>query len=554
MKNNAQTNPTSSQDTPILFGLAFQRQNSHGKIQIALRWRRILSCLLVLFIAAWIGTAAALYSYFKHKKDFEAVRFTNMLLLPFRIDEHRKEMGDFHIEKGLADVKNGNYRNALRLLRLGVARSPGNLEGRRVLAEFYAIAIKRGDIATELMLAGLEMGGIEEPTYLKQTLQVLFQYQRDDKIQEIADTYLPNEAKQTSRNCFLAFAAANAHYLRGNYDRAEAYLMAYQLIESLEGLLLYAKIKWDRGDRDAAINQIEQSRSQFADAEVLLMQLSRYHRKMGNLDKARRLAILRSVKAPLNAAPRIELLYIHNTIGDKTQEQRETQCILKQFCNDESTLQALANFAANTGNIKLARCTYEEALVNEFKIDKFALLLIEAHLAHKDHQGALKFSEELLTENPDWLTQRWSIFNSLRAVAACSSDRSDLGDIYLQHFIDETNTPAQTYLAVARCFNNNDCTQQAQKILATAHQRKPNHQKILSELIRTNIQLGNTQPLNKQLTRFLQMRRPQMKLLVEAYQKLGSDRFIFTPNREGLLRQLRQHTQDNAAHLPDLDS
>ena len=554
MKNKAHTSSPSSQDTPLLFGFAYQRRNSNGEIQIALRWRRTLSCLLVLFTAAWIGTAAALYSYFKHKKDFEAVRFTNMLLLPFRMDEHRKEMGDFHIEKGLADVKNGNYRNALRLLRLGVARSPGNLEGRRVLAEFYEIAIKRGDIATELMLAGLEMGGIEDLTYLKQTLRVLLRDQRDDKIQEIADTYLPHEAEQTNRNRILAFAAANANYLRGNYDQAEAYLMAYQLIESIEGLLLYAKIKWDRGDRDAAINQIEQSRRQFADAEVLLMQLSRYHREMGNLDKARRLAILRSVKAPLSAAPRLELLYIYNTIGDQTQEQRETQRLLKQFRSDESTLHALSNFAADTGNIKLARRTYEEALENEFKIDTFALLLIEAHLAHKDHRGALKFSEELLTENPDWLTQRWSIFNSLRAVAAYSSDRSDLGDIYLQHFIDETNTPAQTYLAVARRFNNNDCAQQAQKILASAHQRQPNHQKILSELIRANIQLGNTQNLNKQLTRFLQMRRPQMRLLVEAYQKLGSDRFIFIPDREGLLRQLRQHAQNNAALLPDLDS
>jgi hypothetical protein len=34
------------------------------------------------------------------------------------------------------------------------------------------------------------------------------------------------------------------------------------------------------------------------------------------------------------------------------------------------------------------------------------------------------------------------------------------------------------------------------------------------------------------------MRRPQEDLLFEAYKKLGSDRFIFTPNREALLLEL----------------
>ena len=64
-------------------------------------------------------------------------------------------MGDYHIKLGLEEVKEGNYREALRLLRLGVARSPSNLEGRRVLAEFYELAIKRPDIAADLMVKGL---------------------------------------------------------------------------------------------------------------------------------------------------------------------------------------------------------------------------------------------------------------------------------------------------------------------------------------------------------------------------------------------------------------
>jgi Tfp pilus assembly protein PilF len=477
-----------------------------------------------------------------------------MIGLPFRLDEHRKEMGNFHINKGLAEVKAGNYRDALRLLRLGVTRSPSNLEGRRVLAEFYELAIKRPDIAADLMLKGLELGGINDLDYLKQTLRVLLRHQMDVQIQDLADKHLPEEPNPTEINRTLAFGAANANYLRGNYDQADDYLIRYNLIETLDGILLSSKISWDRGNQIAAITKMEHSLRRFPNSEPLLMQLSRYHREMGEVDKARRYAILRNVKDPLSPAPRLELLYIYNLSGDHEREQRETQRMLKQFRNEESALQGLANFAADTGNVDLARRAYEEALENEFAVDTFALLLVESHLVNQDYDGAVNFSEELLKERPDWLTPRWAIFNSLRAVASYAINRPDLGEIYLQHFIDEENTPPQTYLAVARRFLNTDRSQQARKVLSAAHQRTPTNQKILSELIRVELKLGNTEGLNHLITRLLQMRRPQMDLLVEAYHKLGSDRFIFTPDRELLLLQLSALLRENSQNLKALDS
>jgi Tfp pilus assembly protein PilF len=541
-------------EKPILLGFVVQRKGQDGRIHIAVKWGRIFSALVVLFIASWIAVAGALYGYFKYKKDFDEVTFTGMIGLPFRMDEHRREMGDYHIKKGLEAMKAGDYRDALRLLRLGVTRSPANLEGRRVLAEFYELAIKRPDIAAELMLKGLDLGGSDDLDYLKQTLRVLLRHQMDEKIQELADKYLPEEPSLTDINRTLAFGAANANYLRGNYDQADDYILAYNLIESLEGLLLSAQISWDRGNQISAITKMEQSLRRFPNSEPLLMQLSRYHREMGDIDKARRYAILRNVKDPLSAAPRLELLYIYNKSGDIDREQRETQRMLKQFRDDESALQALANFAADTGNIDLARRTYEEALENEFAVDAFALLLIESHLVGNDYEGALSFSEELLKERPDWLTQRWATFNSLRSVASYGINRPDLGEIYLQHFIDESNTPPQTYLAVARRFSNTDRSPQARKILATAYSRAPSNQKILSELIRVELKLGNTENLNRLLTRLLQMRRPQMDLLVEAYHKLGSDRFIFTPDRESLLLQLSAILREQSQELKALGS
>ena len=541
-------------EKPILLGFAVQRKEPDGRIHIAVRWTRLFTTLFVLFIASWISVAAALFGYFKYKKEFDEVTFTGMIALPFRMQEHRKEMGDYHIKTGLAEIKEGNYREALRLLRLGVVRSPSNLEGRRVLAEFYEVALKRADIAAELMLKGLDLGGIDDIDYLKQTLRVLLRHQMDEKIQQLADKYLPNEPDLTDHNRTLAFGAANANYLRGNFDQADDYLISYNLIQSIEGLMLSSQISWDRGNQIAAITKMEHSLSRFPNSEPLLMQLSRYHREMGDIDKARRYAILRNVKDPLSPAPRLELLYIYNKANDVERELRETQRMLKQFRDDESALQSLANFAADTGKIDLARRTYEEALENEFAIDIFALLLIESHLVSKDYEGALSFSEELLKENPNWLKNRWAIFNSLRAVASYGTNRPDLGEIYLQHFIDEENNPPQTYLAVSRRFIDTDRSQQARKILTAAYRRSPTNQKILSELIRIELELGHTENLNRLLNRLLLMRRPQMDLLVEAYEKLGSDRFIFTPDRESLLLQLSAILRENSQNLQALGS
>ena len=534
-------------DNPILLGFVVQRRGADGRIHLVVRWGRMLTTLLALFIAGWVATAGTLFCYFKYKKDFNEVTLTGMIGLPFRIDEHRKEMGDYHIKRGLEEVKQGNYRDALRLLRLGVARSPSNLEGRKVLAEFYELAIQRPDVAANLMVKGLDLGGIEDLDYLKQTLRVLLRNQMDEQVQELTNKYLPEEPDPNDINRTLAYGAANANYLRGNYDQADDYIIEYNLIESLEGLLLSSQISWDRGNQIAAITKMEHSLRRFPNSEPLLMQLSRYHREVGEIDKARRYAILRNVKDPLSAAPRLELLYIYNKSGDFDREQRETQRMLNQFRDDESALQALANFAADTGNIDLARRTYEEALENEFAVDSFALLLIESHLVSKDYEGALSFCEELLKERPGWLSPRWAIFNSLRAVASYGINRPDLGEIYLQHFIDESNNPPQTYLAVARRFTNIDRAPQAQKILNTAMQRTPANQQILSELIRVELGLGNTENLNHLLTRLLQMRRPKMEIIVDAYNKLGSDRFIFTPSRESLLLQLNAILRESAA-------
>ena len=96
--------------------------------------------------------------------------------------------------------------------------------------------------------------------------------------------------------------------------------------------------------------------------------------------------------------------------------------------------------------------------------------------------------------------------------------------------------------------------QQERVILTAAYKKSPTNQKVLSELIRVELKLGNTENLNNYLGRLLQMRRPKSDLLLDAYHKLGSDRFIFTPNRESLLLQLSSILRESTKGLPTLDT
>ncbi len=528
-----------TRERKILLGFVVQHKGLDGQTKISVRWGRLIGTFAILAVLGWFALAGALYLHFKYNREFDQASYVKMLtLLPFGLDAHRVEMGNFHIERGLAEMKEGNYRDALRLLRLGVARAPANLQGRLALAEFYEIALKRHDVAANLLLEGVELGGIEDIDYLKQTLRVLLHYQMDEVVQNLADKYLPDEPELTDINRMLAFSAANANYLRGNYDLADNYTINYNLLESLEGVLLSAQISWERGNKIAAITMMENSIKKFPNSEPLLLLLSRCHRELGEIDKARRYAMLRNLSNPLSAATRVELLYIYNQTRDFESEQRESERVLQQFRNDGPALQTLANFAADTGNIDLARRTYEEALENEYEINPFALLLVEAHLVDQDYQGAIDFSEELIKERPDWLSRRWALFSSLRAVASYGMNRPDLGEIYLQEFVDAKNNNSQTYIAVARRFTKIERYEQARIVLTDAYEKAPTNQKVLSELIRAELSVGNTENLNRLLSRLLQMRRPEKDLLVEAYTQLGSDRFIFTPNRQTLLLQL----------------
>ena len=362
----------------------------------------------------------------------------------------------------------------------------------------------------------------------------------DAEIIAIANEYLPKEFKKGDNANLqtLAFAAATSSFFRGKFDQTEDYINTFLITESIDGIILSSKVSWDRGNKFSAIKKLESALFKFPNSDQIYSQISFYYREIDDFDSARSYAQLRNIKSPSDPDPIIELIYLYDKYDIEDKVVEYSKQIIKNFSNNEVAIFKLANFAASTGKINIAQYCYELALEKDYELESFALTLVEAHISNKDFAGAINFSEELLLENPLWLKDQWPIFSSLRALASYGLNRPDLGEIYLEEFLSEPDLSVDTLVAVAKRFTSNQMYQQAQRILDLAYSNDENNQRVLNSLIEVNLKLGMTQNLGDQIKKLLQTRRPDKELLKDAYNRLGSDIFIFTQNRSSILMEL----------------
>src|SRR5690606_19318848 len=97
---------------------------------------------------------------------------------------------------------------------------------------------------------------------------------------------LPESPVLIPFNQIAALAGATAHFHRGNYDRAEDMILEYGLQTNPEGRLLLARIDWESGDRESALQRLEAEVKKYTDEDEVYILLSRYYRELGETTKA----------------------------------------------------------------------------------------------------------------------------------------------------------------------------------------------------------------------------------------------------------------------------
>lgn len=528
--------------------ITFQRTRTGTRVRVA--WKQALLTLAALVVFGWLGVAGGAYLFVKYNRDFAEVQFTHMLLLPWKMDEYREARGEFLIARGKADLKEQKFREAFASLRIGISLSPRNREGRMLLAQFY-VAWQRPDLARRLLLEGLEFNR-EDREYLQALFSYLLQQQADFELVKIADELLKlagPDAAIDERLRLIAMAKSTALFFRGNYDDADDTLQKYRLSESPDGKLLAIQIEWERGDRTAVIEQLEALSTQYPTYEQVYNQYAAYLREAGMIDELRRLCVLRQIRFPDRPRPRIDFLYLLDKSKEEERVQSDIESIFRDYPKNSELMLALADFAANTGRPALAQRIYDHCKANGLSWEGPALMTVEAHIVAKQYQDALVSARQMLKDNPEWGKRFYSVFNGLQAIANYGLEDTSSAQIFLNNFLNQSGVRAENLVAVSTRLMSVGATEQARQVLDQAVRNDPLNQTALVGLIKLDLESGNSEAVALGVRTLLTMRKPPRAVLGSAYNRLGSDRYLFAPGRAALLDDLRK-TIDTSSERP----
>ena len=538
---------------PILLGFAQRTFPRGSRPRIHFRWGRILAALLGLAAAGWLAVAGALYFWFKKKHHYDEVTYVKMVALPFRVEAHRRELGDFHVEKAKALIAEKNYREAFEYLRAGVARSHGNLDGRRMLAEFYDFGHHLHDEAAKTLVKGVEHGGVDDPQYMSSVYRFLLQHEYDDRIIELGEELLKEEIEQDKVSRLTALATATAYFNLYKYDRALRHIEQYNLLEVPEGNILVAQVHWSRGQREEALQVLAGTTRKFPAAAQVYTRISDFHAEAGDLHAARRNAVLAQVTNPLSQDVALKVLELECQLDMVDRADNSFQDVLDNFSGDRASLLKTASTVARLGRPGYAVQVESRAAQAGIDDARFPLAVLSARILGGEHEAAFTQATGLLASSGQWkVGYHRSMLLCLLSAASFGKGDPEQGRIHLRDFLQSKEPPADEIHHLALHFEKLGLPVQERQVLEFGQQKHPGYRPILEDLVRRALARRDYASFPEDLRTMLEVRRKDAHLLLECQAAMASDQFIFLPGRDELIESLDNtlHKVEQAGGLP----
>ncbi|MBI5381982.1 MAG: hypothetical protein HZA31_08790 [Opitutae bacterium] len=498
------------------------------------RRRKLFGISLLTLACAYFGLATAFFAWMRlHRKI--AVAYAD-ILLPNRWPNYRISLGDHFIAKAETDFRQQRWLEGMHLLRAGLARSPGNLRGRLLLADGW-LAARRTDLAREVLSGGLSFHATN-PEFVRALLALLLSLQRDDECVDLAKLILSNPDTPPPTRQFAAFAAASACYFRGRYEEATQYLQRHQVTTHKEGRLLEAQITNERGYPELALLQLRQLAETFpCDGEIYTALIQLLNAR-GLYSEMRLQALSFCIAAPQDHRSRIDLLQLSLKADDRSQTKRIVAEFLSDFPADATALLALSSAAARQGAVEITEQIREHCCSRGLPWEAAALLVVEAQIHAGTPARALASLEEITGKNRAWDETFGPTLLSLRALVSFGIGDKPTGQQCLHRLLTLPDLRAEQLLHLAESLLAMDAEPAAHTVLQHAIALDPLHQAALTRLLSGEIARDNLAEAAPLLPRLLAMRKPSADLLRVAHFKLSSDRWLFLPERESLLSQL----------------
>lgn len=517
-------------------GFARREKTSRGSIRIHILWKRVAAAALALFLLGFTAKSVGLYYFFKEIRDFEDVSFLAMIPYPINRGAVRVQQGDYQVDQGMQALEREEYRRAFSLLREGVARSPSNLEGRKILAQLYAGW--RPDLAGDILIEGMNHGK-EDAEYMRLLTAVLLQEKRDQELLNLPDQ-LEMEDLSDEVDRILAVGRLQAAVNNGRFDIAREIYESSDLRSTMEGVLLGVDL-YLRTNREEKATQVLLSVINAApggDLNPIYNKLIQVYQQRDLHEKAREVALEMTIRNPLKWQPRLRLIDVLSDAGSLERRDREINALLRDHRNDEEAMTALARISAQYGNVDAASRLYELALEKGYDLSLFSLTLAEAMVMDEQFQEAIDLCNELTEEDPQWLLNAQSTFNSIRSLAYFGIGDRELGNLYMRNFLNSRQSNVNMLFQSAKAFRKFGLTEEAYAMLEEAYLRDARNEQVLAQLIDAEMELGAFFSVREHLKALFELRRPDYALLEDIQSRLRSDRFLFTRDRRDLLEGL----------------
>lgn len=557
---------------PILLGTVTVEVVGYKERRYRPNWRRIALLLPVLLLLLWVGLSEA--NYFKERfmngipttrradmylylPDTAANSFANLFLgkEEARLRERAKLLtakdsygrsahlyrkGEYYVSVAKEALARQDYAEFSRYIGTGAQLSPANLEAQRLCADLF-FAFQRPLDAYQLLEESLVFAK-QDREYFRYYLQRCFMLDQDARLIATATKHLADPGVAAEIRADLRLAAAQAHFLRGDFADAARLIKEHRLDQTADGYLLNCQLLWESGDRKGALADLDAALTAFPAGVRLLEMKARWLKDSGEFRRAQDTLDLLAISQPGRPGPLIQSLYLSPGEEGRGRRAALVEKIIAQFGNQEQPMLDLARFGNDTADVALTARLAKHAVERKFgNRVRFDLVHVECLLNAGRARETILLVDALYkqAERDQWVAETRIAFDALRTIAYFADGQTEIGSINLQKLLQHRKVPPQVLVAASRKLIAARRYDEANEVLIQAHLQNETNQAVLMQIVQLKLDHPRiAADLETYLRRLMLNRRPSPEVLRAALRRLGSDTYLFSSDRETLLRDV----------------
>lgn len=560
---------------PILLGMVIVETIGYKERKYRPAWKRIALLAPVFLLILWVALSELNYFKERYMNGIPTTRRADMYLyLPdtvansaanlflgkeqVRLRERAKLLevkdtygraahlyrkGEYFVGVAKAALARQDYAEFARYIGTGAQLTPANLEAQRLCADLF-FQFQRPLDAYQLLEESLVFAK-RDREYFTQYLERCFLFDQDERVIDAATKYLRDQEVSPDIKADLQLAAAQAHFLRGNFTEAARFIKVYQLDQTAEGFLLSCQILWESGDRDGALAELDAALRSYPAGLRLLALKALWLKEQGELSRAKDCLDLMDVSSPGKPEPLIQSLNVLPGEANRAARAAIIEKAILLFGNREQPMLDLARFGNEIADveltIRLAKLAKDRRFANRVRFD---LVRVECLLNAGRARETILLVDDLYkqAERDQWVPETRMAFEALRTIAYFADGQTEIGSINLQKLMQNRKVPPQVLISASRKLILARRFDEANDVLIQAHLQNESNQAVLQQIVRLKLDHPRiAADLETYLRRLMLNRRPSKEVLGIALRRLGSDVYLFSKDRETLLNEVEKN-------------